>query len=594
MFMGVMEKMRKSTGIILWVLIFSFGILWALADTNLFTAMQAGPRSLGQVNGEAISFEEYNNRISYYMDLYSQQTGNSVTPEMRAYYENLAWEELVTGKLIQQKMDDLGISVTDQEVVNMITGENPDPFIRQQFQKEDGTFDRVALQAAIEAPENSQVWIMVEQQMRQKRRQQEMNNFVQSAMKVSDYEVEQEYIQSNTLASISYLRFPYADIKESEVEVTDADLRNYYNNNKDRFERNESYRFQYVSFDKTATAEDTARTINEMKNLRSDFASTQNDSLFLVRYQSSTPYSAEFVEKSEIREIFRPVLELENGEVSEVIKDGGRVYTLKKLDERGNEIKFVVFSLDIIADPVATVDKVAREADDFSYFAEQDGFEEEAERRELEIQSAFATKGNAFIAGIGQSQQIMNFLQRAEEGAISAPLELSDQFVVARLTEKTPAGPRPFEEVKEQIRTTVLINKRKEKAVQQVQDFLASNSSMDAIASASDKEIQSAESLNMNAAVIPGAGREPEVVGAIFGLEQGEMSGAISGANAVFVVKVDSRTDADLANLTPSMRQNIRQRLQRQKSAAFSNVWLEQLKKEADIEDYRSAMLQSR
>ncbi|MGK7370305.1 MAG: peptidylprolyl isomerase, partial [Candidatus Halalkalibacterium sp. M3_1C_030] len=387
--MGVMEKMRKSTGIILWVLIFSFGILWALADTKVFDAMQAGPNNLGEVNGEPISLEAYNSRISYYIDQYSQQTGNSITPEMRAYYEDQAWEELVTSKLIQQKMDELGITVTDQEVVEMITGENPDPFIRQQFQKEDGTIDRVALQSAIEAPENSEVWVMVEQQLRQKRRQQKMTNYVQSAMEVSSYEVEQAYIKRNTFADVSFVRFPFAEISDSAVNVTESDLRSYYNDNEEEFQRQESYRFKYVSFDKTPTKEDTARIVKEMKDLRSDFASTEDDSLFLVRYQSATPYSAEFVKKSEISEKYKPVLDLEEGEVSQAITKDGQVFSIKKLDERRDEVKFVVFSFDIKADPIATVDKKAEEADDFSFFAEEDGFEEEAERREFEVKEAF-------------------------------------------------------------------------------------------------------------------------------------------------------------------------------------------------------------
>ena len=152
--MGVMEKMRKSTGVILWVLIFSFGLLWVLADTNFFNVIERGPRSLGSVNGEKISLKEYNNRVNYYSEEYSRQTGNSMTPELRAQYQQRAWNDLVTSKLLQQKMDQLGIKVTDQEVVNMITGKNPDTFIKQQFQKKDGTIDRVALQSAIEAPEN--------------------------------------------------------------------------------------------------------------------------------------------------------------------------------------------------------------------------------------------------------------------------------------------------------------------------------------------------------------------------------------------------------------------------------------------------------
>jgi len=589
--MGIMEKMRKGTGVILWVLIFSFGILWALADTKVFDAMQAGPNNLGEVNGDPISLEEYNSRISYYLDQHSQQTGNSVTPEMRAYYEDQAWEELVASKLIQQKMDDLGITVTDQEVVQMITGSNPDPFIRQQFQREDGTIDRVALQAAIEAPENTQSWVMVEQQLRQKRREQKMSNYIQSSMEVSNFEVEQAYIKRNTFADVSFVRFPFSEIPDSDVDVTESDLRAYYNDNLEQYNREQSYRFKYVSFDKTPTQQDTMRTLNEMRDLRSDFASAENDSLFLERYQSATPYNAEFVNESDINEKYRPVLDLEVGEVSEPIMQGGQVFTIKKLDERGDELKFVVLTFNIQADPIATVDQKAEEADDFGFFAEEDGFDEEAERRELEIQEAFATKGNAFIAGIGQSRQIMNYLETAGEGDISNPIELSDQFVVLQVTEIVPEGPRPFEEVQSQIRNIVINNKRKEQIEQRVNDLLAANETIESLASAAGKEISRAENLGMNAAVIPGGGREPQVIGAIFGLEEGKRSGPIVGNNAVFVVTVENRVDADPQAMTASDRQQIRQQLQQQKSGSFSQVWMEQLKQDADIEDYRATLL---
>jgi len=589
--MGVMEKMRKGTGVILWVLIFSFGVLWMLADTNFFDVLQRGPRSLGAVNDETISLEEYNSRLQYYTQQYTRQTGNSMTPEVRARYEQQAWDDLVNSKLLQQKMDDLGIKVTDQEVVDMITGENPDPFIRQQFAREDGTIDRVALQTAIEAPENKQLWITVEQQMRQKRRQQKMSNYLQSSMEVSDYEVERQYVRNNTLADISFVRFPYADVADSEISVTEADLKEYYNNNSDKYERKESYRIQYVSFDKTPTKQDTMRTIEEMKELRSDFASAENDSLFLSRYQSTTPYSAELVDKSDVRELFKPVLEVEANEVTDLIQDQGRLYLLKKLEETSDQVRFVVFSMDIKADPVATIDKRAKTADDFSYYAEQDGFESEAERRELEIKEAFATKGNNFISGIGQSRQIMGFLENADEEAVSKPFELTGQFVVVKVSEITPAGIQPFEEVKNQIRTVVTNQKRKQQVVDRASELSTNHGDLEALAQAASKEVQTAEGLAMSAATIPGGGREPKVVGAVFGLEEGAQSKAIEGTTAAFVVRVDKMQKADPENITAADKQQIRRILQQQKNAAFMNTWIEQLKKEAEIEDNRAQLL---
>lgn len=590
--MGVMDKMRKSTSVILWVLIFSFGVLWMLADTNFFDVIQRGSQSLGSVNGESIELEEYNNRINYYVEQYSQQTGNSVDSEMRANFEERAWDEVVTGKLLQQKMEELGIEVTDQEVVNMITGENPDPFIRQQFQREDGTIDRVALKTAIESPENKQLWIAIEDQMRQKRRQQKMDNYLQSSMEVSQYEVEQQYIRNNSRADVAYVRFPYADIPESDISVTDADLKEYYNNNEQQFERRESYRFNYVSFDKTPTRQDTARTLKEMESLRTDFAEAENDSLFLNSYQSTTSYNIRTVEEDEIRELFSPVVDLEVGEVSEVIHDQGRVYLLKKVGESGSEISFVPFSLDITADPVATIDEQAKEADDFSFFAEEDGFEAEAERRELELREGLATKGTNFISGIGQSQQIMNYLTNAGEGDISEPLELSGQFVVLKVTDTTPAGVQPFEEVKDQIRTTVMNEKRKEQAVSRAGELLEQHSTLSALAEAAGKEVATAQGITLNATTLPGAGREPAVIGAIFGLDQGERSDPVKGTSAAFILRVDQLQEADISHLTTSQRSQIRQQLRKEKQAAYMNTWIEELKEEADIEDNRSRVLQ--
>ncbi|WP_445664257.1 peptidylprolyl isomerase [Fodinibius sp. AD559] len=586
-----MDKMRKSTGVILWVLIFSFGVLWMLADTNMFDVIQQGPRTLGSVNGESISLEEYNNRLQYYTQQYSERTGNSMTPEVRAQYEQQAWNDLVNSRLLQDKMDDLGIHVTDQEVVNMITGPNPDPLIRQNFSNEDGTIDRVALQSWVEAPENKQLLISIEQQMRQKRQQQKMNNYLQSSMDVSDYEVEQHYIRNNTYADVSFVRFPYADVSDSEISVSEDELREYYNNNQDKYKRKESYRISYVSFDKTPTKKDTTRTFEEMNRLQSDFSTTENDSLFFNRYQSATEYSVETTSKNEIRDLYQPVLDVEEGEVTDVIQDDGRLFLLKKLDETADEVTFTVFSRDITADPIATIDARAETADDFSFYAQEDGFEKEAERRDLKIKEGFATKGNNFVSGIGQSQQIMRFLDTAHEGQISDPLELNEQFVVIKVDEITPAGVEPFEEVKDQIETVVTNNKRKQQVVANVEELIGQHSDLQSMAQTAGKEVMTVESLAKSASTIEGVGREPKVVGAIFGLTKGEQSTAIEGTSAAFVVQLDELYEANLDNLTADVRQRIRQQLRQQKSQSFMNIWLEQLKEEADIVDNRAQLL---
>ncbi|MBD3617303.1 MAG: SurA N-terminal domain-containing protein [Gracilimonas sp.] len=589
--MGVMEKMRNSTGFILWVLIGSFGLLWVLADVNFFDAMQAGPNALGSVNGEKISNEEYQSRVQYYTNAYSQQTGNSMTAEMRANYENQAWEELVNSRLLNQKMDELGITVSDQEVLDMVFGDNPAPIIRQNFTREDGTIDREAIQQVLSSSEFSQQAVALELQLREQRRQQKLNNYISAGLQVTESEVEQEFIKNNSTANVNYIRFPYSEVTEQELEISDRELRNYYNDNKERYTREESYRFRYVTFSKLPTAADTAQIIEDVRELKTAFENAENDSLFLVRQASTTNYRSSFVNSADIREEYQAAVDLNVGEVSDVILTSNQAAILKKEAQRGNEIKFQIMSYNIQALP-STIDEANDNAADFEFFAsEETGFAEEAEARDLEVKEAFATKGNNFISGLGSSQQIMNFLESADEGDISDILELNSDFVVLEVLEVTPEGYRPLDEVRSQVENMVKIERRKELIKEQVQELLQQNQTLEALAEAADKEIQNESNLRASATVLSGAGREPMIIGAIFALNEGETSDVLTGNSAAFVVEVLDKMEADIANLDQQTRRDIRQRLEQRKSQEFSSVWLEQLRKNAKIVDNRSRLL---
>jgi len=589
--MGVMEKMRSSTSSILWILIFSFGILWVLADVDFFGGVNQAPQNMGVVNGEKISIQEYNQRVSFYTEQYNQNQGGDMTPETRAMLEEQAWNDLVASRLVQQKMSELGISVTDRELLEMVTGDNPAPFIRQQFSDQQGNIDRVALQAAIDAPENSEIWVSIEQQLRDSRRQQKMNNFISGGLKISSLDVRNQYIRANSFADISFVRFPYADVSEEDITVTEDELRAYLNNNTDQFQRAETYRFQYVRWTIQPTASDTTNTIQDVENMRTRLEQAEDDSLFFSRNLSSTPYNGAFVERNQIRDAYSPVLDLAVGDVSEVMMIEGAPHIFKKIDERSSEIKFAVFSYEIEPDPVATVDRLAESAEDFEFYAAEEGFTTEAERRELEVRSATATEGNPFIPGIGQSQQVLSTLQGLSVNEVSAPLELSSQFVVIELLERIPEGTRPFSEVRNQIENIVTNNKRRGEMLRRVQEMTGGTTNLEALAEIAEKDVQTAENIRMSSATIPGAGREPNVVGSIFAVNEGEITNPIEGETAVFVIRVESKEMADAEQLTEAQRDQIRTQLEQQKVSAFNQVFIDELKKDASITDNRSQLL---
>ncbi|MGA1465115.1 MAG: peptidylprolyl isomerase, partial [Balneolaceae bacterium] len=404
--MGVMEKMRNSTASILWILIFSFGFLWVMADTQVFDAIGAGPQSMGEVNGVPITFDDYNERVAYYTEQFNRQSTDALTSEIRAGFEQRAWDDLVAAELMRQKMDALGITVTDEEVGEMILGDDPVQFIRDQFADEEGNIDRVALRAAIEAPENQEIWVVVEDQLRQTRRQEKLNNFIMAGMKPTQLEIEQEFVNENTFADVRFIRFPFIEIPDSLLNNSEEELRAYHRENSNRFQREETYQFRYVSWDIRPTETDTLNTIRDIERLADGFARAEDVAEFLELNQSDVPFTDEFVPEDEIQENFRFVADLAVGEVSDLRMINGNPHLLKKVDENRDGIKYAVMTYRVVPDPVGTVDALAEQAREFEFYASEDDFQDEADRRELVVQVGSATKGSQFVPGIGVSQQL--------------------------------------------------------------------------------------------------------------------------------------------------------------------------------------------
>src|SRR5690625_6242550 len=134
----------------------------------------------------------------------------------------------------------------------------------------------------------------------------------------------------------------------------------------------------------------------------------------------------------------------------------------KLIEERDDEIRFAVFSYGVDPEASGTSYRLAEQAGEFEFYASTKGFESEADRHDLEIREATATKDNPFIPGLGSSLQLLNALENMRVNRIADPIELSDQFVVVQLLEKILEGTRPFEEVRREVENVVKTMKRRQ------------------------------------------------------------------------------------------------------------------------------------
>ncbi|GAB5521911.1 MAG: peptidyl-prolyl cis-trans isomerase [Rhodothermales bacterium] len=680
--MGVMTKMRDQTGVVLWILVIAFGVIFMLQDTQVFDVIGATGQDVIVVDGEPVTVTEYQQAIQQQIQAY-QQNGQEVLPQTEDAIRERVYNSFVDDRLRTKAMDDIGIQVTDDEVYSLVLGETPDPIITAYFSDGQGGVDRALLQNFIDNPEALPQLIQLEDYLRQNRRTQKLNSLINATVRVTPQQVEEEYRRRNLTVNTQYVALRYAAVPDTEIEVTDGDLRSFYNANKDDFARETSYALEYVAIPRLPSAADTASVMDEMERLKERFVTTESDSTFLARYSSERPYSGEFFRRDELDlDVADAVFNnLEVGAVVGPYISGSEVHMTKVIDTRPTEERVIrarhillrgdsddvrdnaadlvrrirggedfatlaaefgtdgtaqeggdlgwfgpgrmvkpfedaAFGAPIgrVIGPVKTdfgfhvievtdratqdvqladfvlsiTPSVTTESDirerlgDLQYFAEENGdFATEAERAGLTVQTVLAEAEQQFIPGLGRSRTLSNFLTRADAGDVSEVVELDTQFIVAHVTEITPEGFRPFDEVKAELEPRVRLEKKK---TIQLEKLRNASGDLNAMATSVGGSVQSAD-IQFATTAVPGLGREPKFVGTAMGLDAGETSGIIEGENAAYVIQATSVTEP--APITDTDRTSIRQELQNQRQGQVRNQWLQALREDADINDRR-------
>ncbi len=184
------------------------------------------------------------------------------------------------------------------------------------------------------------------------------------------------------------------------------------------------------------------------------------------------------------------------------------------------------------------------------------------------------------LPGLGSQRSIVQwaFNDETSVGDIRR-FNVNNGYAIVQLTKKYKKGLMTPEDAS----ATALPEIRKERKAEQI---IAANQGKDMNAFASDNNVSlsSATALTVKAPTIPGAGREPLVVGKAFGLDQDQTSGLIKGVTGVFMVKVTNKEDAPSMENFSTYANNLRSSAANRVNGAVYNA----LKDKAEIEDKRA------
>lgn len=277
------NKMGKVVVAVIAVAIFAFILADLLGSgSGLFN----NDNEIGEIAGEDISLQEFQNvvqeREGFYTLQYNRQPSENERPVMR----DQAWELLITKHAFSKQYEELGIEVTADEVWDMMQGKNQDPNIRGFFTNpETGQFDRQLFLDFLnnyenQAPIYQNYWYMIKSNLKPGRERMKYENLIMKTSYVTSAEAQREYQAQNNIAEVKYLQVPLYSVSDTAVTVEESQLKEYYENNKEKYRTDEVRSLEYVTFSILPSAEDTAYVKEEMQELKEEFKTVKNDSLY--------------------------------------------------------------------------------------------------------------------------------------------------------------------------------------------------------------------------------------------------------------------------------------------------------------------------
>ena len=290
---------------------------------------------VGEVAGQKVDLNDYNAALDQAKQAYAAQQGRQPDDQAMTYLRDQAWNQTLYKLAFQPEWEKLGLSVSDDELVDMVQGDNVAAGIKQAFtDKATGQFDRARLIDYLKnldklPPENQMAWRNFEANLPAERLANKYNALLKNSVYVTTAEAKRFNDNQNTKAAVKYLFVPYGSISDSAVKVTDAQLQAYLDKNASKYKVEAGRSIEYVTIPVVASKEDSTNVKASMSDLATQFASAPVDSLF-VSANSEQGWNKNFRSPADLPEQLRKQMPLTPGKIYGPYAEAG-TYTLYKV-----------------------------------------------------------------------------------------------------------------------------------------------------------------------------------------------------------------------------------------------------------------------
>lgn len=306
--MATLQKIRNRgvlIGIIIGGALFAFIAGDALKSGG--SLLTNSRNEMAEIAGESINYFDFEKRFKQSLEVNKMMSGQSSVPsEQVERLREQVWQQMVQEFVMTPEYEELGITISSDELFDMVQGRNIDPTVRQLFQNENGLIDKDQVRATLKqltsAPDGTpqkEYWLNIEEVISTQRTLAKYNSLIQKGLYMPSALIKDIANKGSKKVDFNFVVKNYNLIADSTVTVTDAEINEYYNNHTDLFKQSESRKIEFIPFEVEPSTEDYKATEKWITDLKEDFT-TEANNLQFVELNGDSDFNAFYFKKDEL------------------------------------------------------------------------------------------------------------------------------------------------------------------------------------------------------------------------------------------------------------------------------------------------------
>lgn len=312
--MATLQKIRNKGPLLMIVVGLA---LFAFIAEEFFRSVQSATseskQRVGEVYGKSLSVHEFQNLVDEYSQVIKFTSGvASLNDEQLTQVRDQVWSTYVNNRLIEHEAEKLGLTVTDQEVQEIINNGASQMLAQTPFRNEQtGRFDVNLLKNFLtdyESMKNNatqmpaeyveyyeslyKYWQFVEKSIRLEALGNKYQTLLAKSILSNPVAAKTSYENRINETDILLAAVPYSSIADSLVEVKESDLKAKYDEMKEAFKQTEESRaIKYIRVQVNASASDHEALKKEMDEYAAQLAAGENIAKVVRQSGSIVNYS---------------------------------------------------------------------------------------------------------------------------------------------------------------------------------------------------------------------------------------------------------------------------------------------------------------